>query len=280
MTFRSKTRKRLDDTQLSILEKVIIAIIAESEYKVEELLWKITYLTRETMESLGFAPDFDSEIVVTIRGEIVNQYRIAHPNWEYTKKFNQEPYNTELSDLRKAVSDDVILYEIMQKIFYCISYEGEGTVKRAIYLLDGTTDEYCFGGLRQMGFTPEEADFLKPYSIEIAKAFTKAFQKQIPNIYELSIEKPNTVVREERSMTPQVKAEELKKDTDEGVTLSLIRKQDLVKDIFRKVDKLDEEYDRLDEQIAKEFTGTDLDWLLDHRDDVEKLFQVSDKLMT
>lgn len=81
-------------------------------------------------------------------------------------------------------------------------------------------------------------------------------------------------------MTPQVKAEELKKDTDEGVTLSLIRKQDLVKDIFRKVDKLDEEYDRLDEQIAKEFTGTDLDWLLDHRDDVEKLFQVSDKLMT
>lgn len=283
MNFRSKTRKAFSDKELNIIEGVITEVIKKPKSELEEILWKLTYKPFKTLKEFGLDSEFKPEEVILIRGEISNQYRLLHPEWEYAKKYMQEPYKTELSTFRSAIStDETILYAVMQKISYCVGYMDNHSIGRTIYLLRGRKATLPRGGLRAIGFSNAEVNFLETYAKGIADVLEKARIGKFPDIHHKSKTQDANTPKEISSVKPvesqddrieqEVKSIDEKK---ENRYLTLFKKREFVRKIYARADELDEEYDKLDEEVIRHFKGVDVDWFFEERDEAKKTYSAA-----
>lgn len=125
-------------------------------------LWHLTCDRRIigiTLEKMGLA-DWPRENVELLRNELRYQYAKMHKGCFSTKKLMEDwliAYRALVKQTDPIIAKSVLLRckaTIMMKKYI---------VEKVIHLLDSEKPMYYFGGLRQMGFSEDEANYLKPY---------------------------------------------------------------------------------------------------------------------
>lgn len=164
VTLRSKTMNTLPNQETcQTLKNVISDHIATAGYEMRDLIWKLTYQPQKTSAELGFK-ELDEAQIAAVRNEIAHFYREIHPDW----KFGIEtPGTEEEKALWKALKGDPFAYsKVMFKIRDRSSWQGE-IMDKLMGCLNSRYEKAQFGGIRQLGFSGREAQFLKGAVTEI-----------------------------------------------------------------------------------------------------------------
>ena len=168
--FRSKFKKLLpEDIKSSDILDAFQRFCALQPNEAINLLWCLTY--SENSAEIAFniiGLSFQYIPIIELRNELRHHYNNFHPGFltiEATSQEVQEAYNT----LKKKT--DLIVSHIVYKHCNLRMFLVETEINRIIYLLNSDKENYFFGGIKALGFSSEEATFLKNSHKEISNLF-------------------------------------------------------------------------------------------------------------
>ena len=177
--FRTKFQKAFPD-KLERLADLFRDYLSLSENFFISILWKLTYDPRNLIydenydhalvKIYGLFSDGEVELekITLIRNELRYQYSLLDQT--FLKSDNFYPSGDTINSnfkLLANVTDDIVAYVIKGKC-HAFFYYSYNDVARCLYLLRSSKKENTFGGLRTLGFSQVEADYLLPFGKEIA----------------------------------------------------------------------------------------------------------------
>ena len=132
-------------------------------------LWQLTYTAEEMVPSLLEKIGLNLEIIPfasinTLRNELRIQYTKVHR--DFLDVAIPEDCTQAFTDLVNQ-SDKIIahiVYNHCQKAVYA----DDSSFERTLYLLQSDKESHYFGGIRSLGFNKSEANYLKPYHMQIS----------------------------------------------------------------------------------------------------------------
>lgn len=107
-----------------------------------------------------------------LSNELVSQYRQANPGKNFLQRDTAYLSSTFVN--LKEATNEAVAVEVFDK---CNAYTHD--LARVLYLLKHSEEKYYFGGLREIGFTHEEAASLKRYHLLIADMFEKVSANEV-----------------------------------------------------------------------------------------------------
>lgn len=180
--FRTKFEKFVTDANRTILTSTFekFCSYAPSTNYAREILWCLTYkvnpIESVLVKSLGLNSDIISlDNISRLRDELRYQYEKRHGSYLITKVQNYYAYEfNELLKHTDNIISDIVVIKCQENCKYNIN------PFRALYLLDSDQEKNYFGGLRELGFDSEEAQFLKVYHEEIRNLYKAMCEKYAP----------------------------------------------------------------------------------------------------
>lgn len=257
---RNKTIERLSHENCQVLEKIISRLPCTASYEMEIWIWGLTYKPVEMATSLKFKEVAVQDCIV-IRGELANQYRALNPEWEYGKA---EPEDDTTKKLWTGLQGDkYAFYVVMQKIKEFSYFEG-GKIAKVHYCLKSEKKEKQFGGLREMGFSYDEATFLLENAKRIGEVFSKLVKQKLDR-YERELSQEEKKVN--KNLPAKVEKTVENKPSKEVKVMSpqeLVERRTDIESFFKS-------YDFVCSFEKKE-------WLLENRKKIESFFKAYSSL--
>lgn len=195
-TFRTKFEKLVSDENRPAIEAAFEKFCSlDPETTVaRDILWDLTYnpeVSFEALQELGLNQEIISpENVSKLRDELRHQYK---------KRYN--------SFLAVDVSEECIpAFEALSKkagpivasvVNELCSYRMLGyDVPRALFLLSSDKENFFFGGICEVGFAPKEAEYLKPFHMEIHNLLKAMYDLQQDASKNTPLDKLGSMVKE------------------------------------------------------------------------------------
>lgn len=182
INFRTKFKNSFA-LHLDLLARIFQSLLTEDATFIVNLLWKMTYDAKNIIYDKNYTslmasfPVDTVQQMLLIRNELRYQYSIVSPS------FLDVPENgsikNSISELSK-ICDEIVAFIVYKHCKEFSSYTRE-EIERCIYLLKDPNENYFFGGIRTLSFSPTEADYLKPYASiigNILKSIYNEFQEE------------------------------------------------------------------------------------------------------
>lgn len=196
ITFRSKFEKLLSDENRPAIEAAFekFCNIDPETTVARDILWDLTYnpeVSFEALQKLGLNQEIISpENVSKLRDELRHQYEKLHNGY-----------------LTVDVSDECIpAFEALSKkaspitasmVNELCSYRLHGRdVPRALFLLKSDKENFFFGGICDIGFNTKEAEYLKPFHMEIHNLLKAMYDCQQDASKNTPLDKLGSMVKE------------------------------------------------------------------------------------
>lgn len=170
--FRTKFLELVKGQDIEALEAAVCKFIQMDPDSALDYLWRMTYESDEdiskTMNELGLADVSVDRI--KLRNELRHQYGSS---------IMQKPSEEYFAEMEKR-SDTITAFVVWKRCEMNLMEKGAEGIDRTLFLLSSSQENLHFGGLRAIGFSFEEAVYLKKYHEEIGallKAiYTEMFQ--------------------------------------------------------------------------------------------------------
>lgn len=167
ISFRTKFSKLLnDETRPIVLQafKHFCNIDAQTT-TARDILWDLTYSETSSLEALkllGLNQElFAVENILKLRSELRYQYEKLHKDY-FTSYIPEECISAFNNMAQKT--DTIVASVIYDASMYYIQF---GDIDRTLFLLSNDKENFFFGGIRELGFSSTEAEYLKPYHMSI-----------------------------------------------------------------------------------------------------------------
>lgn len=187
--FSTKIPEGLHERFVQIVSKVN----SMSEYKALSTLWKLTYNPSETLRSFGLTSDKDyaedetlpfkgfdfipEELIIPLRNELRYQRTLVIPN--FPEHSVSEKWYEAFEALKNATGQDMITCVIiLDKCNNALAYFPDIEIEHSIDLLNNPLDNKLFGGIRNLRFNYDEANYLKPYATHIAALLSAMLEEK------------------------------------------------------------------------------------------------------
>lgn len=181
--FRTKFEKLVTDENRPALIsafKIFLGYDPDTDHALN-IIWRLTYnddiIISTLYQTLGLSLDIISvENISKLRDEL--RYQYERHNGDYLLAKVHQNFATEFNNLVKYAGNICATVVITK----CIEYhEKSFNSARALYLLESDLENNYYGGLRELGFNQDEAQFLKHYHKEIYnlyKAISETFSTE------------------------------------------------------------------------------------------------------
>lgn len=167
ITFRTKFEKLLNDENRPVVLATFkqFCNLDSKTTIARDVLWDLTYSESSALRALNqlcLNPAIISaENTLKLRDELRYQYEKLHIG--YLTSYIPEEYASAFNALSKK-TDTIIASVIYDATMYYFRF---GDVNRTLFLLNSDKENFFFGGIRELGFSAVEADYLKPYHMQI-----------------------------------------------------------------------------------------------------------------
>lgn len=164
---RNKFGRLVNDENREAISNAFEKLCGLKVDDARNLLWHMTYSadSSDDFAQLGLAEDVISFTEVdTICQEFSHQYEKHHPGC-FDVTVPDGDCKTAF-DALKNKTDSIVAYVVHQHMNVPL-YLDAASVSRILFLLKSDSENNFFGGLRSLRFSLEEADFLKPYHVEV-----------------------------------------------------------------------------------------------------------------
>ena len=164
--FRNKFEKILNDENRSVIMSAFEKFFNFKTEVARDYLWSLTYnidIAMLVLEELGLNRNIITlENISALRNELRFQYKELNPKFlacEVPKSCK------EAFAALESKADIIVANIVYRNCAYCV-YDKEA-FERILFLLKSDKENLRFGGIRSMNFGPDEADYLKPFHVEI-----------------------------------------------------------------------------------------------------------------
>ena len=214
--FRTKFKKILkeesDESKVTIAFERFCKLYSDVALK---LLWNMTYSSDKAWKeiyTLGLDNKLiSSENVINLRNELRYQYE-QHADFNLYERDTRSLDEIKDEEVKRAYSalekstDSIVANVVFD---YCIKYctAADTEIARTLFLLQNEKENIYFGGIRSLNFDELEADYLKPYHIEIHNMLNAL------NNYQNNFELPFYMDEEEEKAAAEKEAKEVKEKT-------------------------------------------------------------------
>lgn len=131
-----------------------------------ELLWNLDSGKAAIDSALKYMglECISEENVSILRNELRYQYERIHGKCFNSDKIPEKwrPAYAELVNMTNQIVANAVLWRCQLTLEM-----GDDIINRVLYFLNSDSENYYFGGLRQMGFDCHDADYLKPYRVYV-----------------------------------------------------------------------------------------------------------------
>lgn len=180
-SLRTKFVKQVNDENLlDKMRETFSFILRKREPDALDLLWNLTYNPEQTFELLGYkfseecSSDFylratylPKEFITPFRNELRFQYiKKRDPNFSRLKV--PQECVVPLREIQNLEMGAVIAAVINSRCVYQTTYATAREIERCLFLLRSPIERNFFGGLRALGFSILEAEYLKPLAKKVA----------------------------------------------------------------------------------------------------------------
>lgn len=166
-TFRSKFEKLLNDENRPIITAAFEKFCKLGPDSARCLLWRLTFNTdiaSTALVELGLnAEIIPLDKISTFRNELRSQYEQLRSNFlEVDVPSECQEAFASLKNHTDAIVANVVYEHCQSRV-----YGDEDMINRLLFLLSSDKENHFYGGIRSLYFSYEEADYLKPYHIQI-----------------------------------------------------------------------------------------------------------------
>lgn len=211
--FRTKFKKVLNDENYSAITSAFQKFCNFTTCEARKTLWNLTYSSTKALEVLSYL-GLSSEIIsydnqMIFRNELRFQYEQLCPSFMLPSM--EDLIKSKFSALESKT--DIIVANIVFDYCHAAMIKDE-QIDRILFLLKSEKDTNYFGGIRSLGFNMEEAQYLKPFHIEIHNLLASMkdfFENDVPFYMEEEEEKVEAVEQiseEESTELPEKKSDE------------------------------------------------------------------------
>lgn len=176
--FRNKFEKLVTDENRPAITAAFekFCSLGPETTDARDILWSLTYnpeIASATLEKLGLNLEIiSSEQISKLRDELRHQYEKLHGSY-LTATVSAE-YAEAFEELTKKVGP--IVADVVNE--YCSYRMYAGGVKRTLFLLSDDKENYFFGGICDLGFSSQEAEYLKPFHMQIHDLLKAMYDSQ------------------------------------------------------------------------------------------------------
>lgn len=159
---RTKTQKALATINASLptqLEAVIENFVTYSESDAYRTLLTMKMRPEEAGKLIELE-EIPAEHIMKVCGDMAAAYKESHPDCWLTKDYDE--------NLSIAFNGDLTVLRMIDQRCREFIYTDDEEFRRALFLLKGSTEKFQYGGLRAMGMSTNEAQFLKTKTEPIA----------------------------------------------------------------------------------------------------------------
>jgi len=164
-TFRTKFKGFLNENDFLNITEIFENFCKSSSATAFDILWRLTYSTdvaNKEIYDLGIKSEkFSPEKILLFRNELRYQYE---QRWTNSIETNFESPIKEAYSALKNKSDSIVANIVYR---HCYAAKNYSDINRILYLLMSEKEQNYFGGIRALNFNMKEAEYLKPYHIEI-----------------------------------------------------------------------------------------------------------------
>lgn len=183
-TFRNKFEDRLvTDENRPVFMDAFESFCNLDPDTARKFLWYLTYnveFLEENLQRLGLTLDLvPSDKVLTLRDELRYQYELLHP------EFLAVEVPDECLEAFTALKNhtDAIVANVVYVDCFSNSYIDELSMMQSLDLLESDKENRYFGGLRSLGFSYKEAQYLKPYHMQIHDLLKALYEHNNQNVH-------------------------------------------------------------------------------------------------
>lgn len=177
-TFRSKFEKIVSDENRPVIEAAFekFCNFDPATTDARNLLWNLTYnpeVASATLHDLGLSHEIIApENVCKLRDELRYQYERLH-NGYLTVNVSEDriPAFEALSKKAGPIVASLVNELCLQRLY-------GSDVPRTLYLLKSEKENFFFGGICDVGFMPIEAEYLKPFHMQIHDLLKAMYDSQ------------------------------------------------------------------------------------------------------
>lgn len=175
--FRTKFEKLVTDENRPILVSAFedfCQISPVTNYALE-ILWQLTYNNEVAISTISNTLDLSLDIISVeniskLRDELRYQYELRHKS--FSSAYVKTSFSAEFDNLAKYAGN-ICAVIVTRK---CLEYHEESCYpERALHLLTNNSENNYYGGLRELGFDQDEAQFLKQYHNEISSLYAAIY---------------------------------------------------------------------------------------------------------
>lgn len=166
--FRSKFKNLVTDENRQIITSVFedFCQLDPTTDEARDILWGLTYsyssscaiLKRFGLDCKECNEFLDSENILKLRDELRHQYERINKGY-LLSDVSQECLSEFNEFVKKA---DIITASVVYE--HCLYHLSLDDVVRTLFLLKSDMENYYFGGIRNLGFTSQETEYLKRFS--------------------------------------------------------------------------------------------------------------------
>lgn len=179
--FRTKFKNLLNENNCSAIINAFNQFCSLDSKSAINMLWGLTYSQNRAFEELNkLGLDFKfipAEKVLVFRNELRYQYERNVQSYflqSYQKENDEKISKTFLALTNRT---DAIVASVVYNLCNTVIFNTD--VERILFLLKSEKESYYFGGIRVIGFDIAEAEYLKPFHLEIHNLL-KAINEYIP----------------------------------------------------------------------------------------------------
>lgn len=184
-TFRSKFENRLvTDAKRPVFMDSFEAFCNLASDTARKILWRLTYNDDEFLEKnlheLGLTLEIvPLDKVLTLRDELRYQYELLYPD------FLAIEVPDECLEAFTALKNhtDSIVANVVYGYCFSNSYLDNLSMSQILDLLGSNKENRYFGGLRSLGFSYKEANYLKQYHLLIRNLLKALYERNPQNIH-------------------------------------------------------------------------------------------------
>jgi len=180
--FRSKFEKVItNDENRQLFINAFENFCNLSDHEASAILWRMMYSSDSDSEyakadcakdlrQLGLE-DVSQEILSVLKNELRYQYQQCHPNaWEIDIPDSCKDAYTGL----RQVTNIIVANQVYKNCFNRVS-TSEEEMTRITILLQSDKENFYFGGIRELNFNPEQANYLKQFHTQIYNLFVDVY---------------------------------------------------------------------------------------------------------
>lgn len=209
---RTKTQKALatiNSTLPAQLEAVIENFVNYNAGEAYRTLLSMKMCPEEAGKLIGLE-EIPAEHIMKVCGDMAAAYKENHPECWLTADYDE--------NFSRAFNGDLTILRMIDEKCREFIYTDNEEFRRALFLLKGTVEKFRYGGLRAIGMSANEAQFLKENTEPIANYLESLAPEKLES---------NNTIQINADIMAQIRENQPSDITDNGMAVSDVAKEDV-----------------------------------------------------